>query len=194
MKIIGGQYKNRNFYVPAWIRPTQGMTRKAIFDLIGQDLTGLRFLDIFSGSGAVGLEALSRGAGHVTFVERDQKCLRVLEDNLRLLGLYRTFTETGRYAIAPMDAFAGLKHLARQKSAFDIVFLDPPYSRGLAKKSLKTLVDHDIIHSASLVIVEHSKREVLPQDLDGRFFIVRHRKYGISYLTVYQRQESGSSS
>jgi len=188
MKIIGGQYKHRNFYIPAGIRPTQGMTRKAIFDIIGQDLSGMTFLDIFAGSGAVGLEALSRDAQKATFIERDDKCLRVLEDNLKLLGLYRTFTETGSYEVVSMDAFAGLKHLARTKRSFDIVFLDPPYSRGLVKKSLKILVENDIIKSDSLIIVEHSKREVLPQDLDGRFFIVRHRKYGISYLTVYQSQ------
>jgi len=164
------------------------MTRKAMFDLVGQDLSGMTFLDIFSGSGAVGLEALSRGAEKATFIERDPKCLRVLEENLRLLGLYRTFSETGNYEIVPMDAFAGLKHLARARRGFDIIFLDPPYSRGLGKKTLKTLVECDIIHSTSLVIVEHSKRELLPQDLGGRFFIIRHRKYGISYLTVYQRQ------
>src|SRR3989338_242258 len=85
MKIIGGELKGRNFYLPVHIRPTQNIVREAIFDLIGHDLSGLTFLDLFAGSGAIGFEAISRGASRVTLVESDFKCFEVLQKNVSLL-------------------------------------------------------------------------------------------------------------
>src|SRR3989338_8645565 len=87
MKIIAGQFKGRNFFMPEGIRPTQNLTRKALFDLLGHDLTGLTFLDLFAGSGGVGLEALSRGAQKVTFVEKDENNSQLIRENLDLLGV-----------------------------------------------------------------------------------------------------------
>jgi len=133
MKIISGELKGRNFYLPAHIRPTQNIVRKAVFDLIGHDLSGLTFLDLFAGSGAIGFEAISNKAAQVTFVERDSKCFEVLQQNISHLKIIPYMNRPVPYALINNDAFASLKLLARQKRKFDIVFADPPYGRELAK-------------------------------------------------------------
>lgn len=187
MKIIGGQFKGRNFYMPAGIRPTQDIIRKAVFDILGQDITGLDFLELFSGSGAMGLEAFSRNAEKVTFVEKDQACVDVLMKNLQLLGLENYESAGSRIRLIQNDSFMSIKRLAQNKEKFDIVFADPPYDRDLAKKTLKTLEAYDILQPNALVIIQHEKREILPEQ-EGRFFLIRERKYGSSKLTVYQGQ------
>jgi 16S rRNA (guanine966-N2)-methyltransferase len=185
MRIFGGKFKGRNFYMPKDIRPTQGMTREAIFNIVGQDMTGVAFLDLFAGSGAVGLEALSRGAKHVTFVEHDSTCQRVLEENLGLFGIKQTPGEAQGCEIMGLDAFAAIKYLGRKGRKFDIVFFDPPYGLDLVKKTLKTLMAYDILHPNCFIIVEHSKHDTLPE-IEERFSLIRQRKYGKAYLAVYQ--------
>jgi 16S rRNA (guanine966-N2)-methyltransferase len=185
MKILSGKLKGKNFYMPSGIRPTQGLTRKAIFDLLGHDLSGVDFLDLFAGSGAVGLEAISHGAQFVTFVEKDAKCLETIEENLRILGLQNRLEDKIRYEILTYDAFPSLKLLDKRGKKFHAVFLDPPYGEGLAKKALKSLVAYDILHPDCYIIAEHSKREILPES-EGRFFLIKQRNYGKACLSVYK--------
>lgn len=185
MKIINGDFKGRNFYMPADIRPTSNMVRKAVFDIIGQDMTGMHFLDLFAGSGAMGLEAFSCGAQSVTMVERDMKCASVIGENVALFGLDR-MSQDGRICqLIQSDVFAAIKSFLRQNKRFNVVFLDPPYDEGLAKKTLKTLSAYDILHPNSYVIAEYGKREGLPYQ-DHDFEVMTQRKYGKSYLVIYQ--------
>ena len=189
MKIIGGELKGRNFYRPEGIRPTQSVMRKALFDILGHDLQGFLFLELFAGSGAIGLEAVSRGAREVVFVEKDPKCAQVIRENLILLGVKPNEYSTCGCEVLNSDAYAMIKLLCRQKRKFDIVFCDPPYSRGLAKKTLKTLEAYDIVQPNCTVVIQHDGKENLP-DSQGRFLILRRRKYGHSVLSVYQKMES----
>jgi 16S rRNA (guanine(966)-N(2))-methyltransferase RsmD len=188
MKIIGGQLKGRNFYMPAGIHPTQNIVRKAAFDILGQDLEGFDVLELFAGSGALGLEAFSRGAARVTFVEKDQVCVDTLMKNFELLGLGEYESAGSRIRLIQNDSFMTAKRLAQNGEKFDIIFADPPYGRDLAKKILKTLVACDILHPNALVIIQHEKREILPEE-EGRFFLVRERQYGSSKLTIYQGKQ-----
>ncbi len=185
MKIISGDKRGRNFYMPAGIRPTQNMTRKAIFDIIGHDLEGWEVLDLFAGSGAVGLESLSQGAKKVTFVEFNAKCFEVIEENIQLLGFKEAGMPSPNAEILNADAFVAVKQLARQGRKFDLVFLDPPYGLDLVKKMLKTLTAYDIFKPNSFLIIEHGKRENLPET-EGRFSLITHRNYGTSFIAVYQ--------
>ncbi|MBN1869733.1 MAG: RsmD family RNA methyltransferase, partial [Candidatus Omnitrophica bacterium] len=139
MKIIGGQYKGRNFYMPAGIRPTQNIARKALFDLLGQNLEGITLLDLFAGSGAVGIETISRRATKAVIVEKDPKCVDVISENIGLLSIGPNEPGNLPYEVIQMDAFAAIKMFAHQGRKFDVVFMDPPYGQGLAKKALKTL-------------------------------------------------------
>ncbi len=190
MRIQGGIYRGRVLSVPPGIRPTQGVTRKAVFDIIGPDLTDCRFLDLCAGSGAVGLEALSRGA-RVTFVERDERNREVLEKNLHRLGVPSGGGE-GRAEVLGLDVFAVIKRWAREGRTFDAAYGDPPYGRGLGKKLLKTLAGHDILTPNTLLIIEFGNKETLPER-EGRFFLVRRRRYGGSHLAVYQGRPMVSS-
>jgi len=185
MKIIGGKYKGRNFYMPAEIRPTQHVVRKALFDILGQDMEGIEFLELFAGSGAVGIEALSRGAANVVFVEKDSKCVEVIEGNMGVLGIGEDENGQLLYQVIQGDGMATLKFLARQKRVFDIIFIDPPYRRGLAKKALKTLEAYDIVRPNCIVAIQHEKKETLPET-QGRFLLFRQKKYGASMLSLYR--------
>ncbi len=185
MKILGGQFRGRNIFMPAAIRPTQNVTKQAIFNLLGHDWDGLEVLELFAGSGAVGIEALSRGAKHVTFVEHDPKCAEVIRKNLGLLGYDLNFGKDPACEVLHTDAFSAIKGLAGRNRKFDFIFFDPPYGLDLGKKALKTLGAYDILHANCFVVVEHSKRERV-SGLEESFKLVTQRQYGKSFLAVYQ--------
>ena len=188
MKILGGMFRGRNFFMPADIRPTQDVVRKAIFDTIGQHLEGFTFLDLFAGSGALGLEAVSRQAKRVLFVEKDPLCVRTISESL--VALDAKYQDYSAYSFFVMnaDAFAAVKDLHNRREKFDIIFADPPFDVELAKKILKLLSAYDIVHPNSLLIIQHGKREILPE-VEGRFSRVREKKYGVSYVSIYQSEE-----
>ena len=185
MKILGGYLKGKNFYMPKFTRPTQDVVRKAVFDILGQDLTGMDFIDLFSGSGAMVLEAVSRGAKRAVAVERESKCVEVIEGNLGLLGIANSGDSGPRASVIHGDAFMVLKHLHAQHKKFDILFLDPPYEEDLAKKTLNTLNTHDILAPTCWIVVQHGKREILPETF-GRFFMSRQKRYGGSVLSLFE--------
>ena len=194
MKIISGKLKGCNFFMPKDIRPSQNILRKAIFDILGRDLSGLEFLELFAGSGAVGFEALSCGAKTVTFVEEEDKCVKVIEANIQLLTQKSAGQALGRCEIINTNAFLAIKQLAQARHKFDMVFLDPPYGHELAKKTLKTLMAYDILHPNCFIMVQYHKHEILPE-LEGRFSLIRERKYGTSYLAIFEgrpAQQAGS--
>lgn len=189
MRILGGKFRGRNIYMPAAIRPTQNVTKQAIFNLLGQEFQGLEVLELFAGSGAVGIEALSRGAKAVTFVEHDPKCVEVIRKNLELLGYDLTMQREMVCEVIHTDAFAAIKGLAGRNRKFDLIFFDPPYGLDLGKKALKTLKAYDILHANCFVVVEYSKRERLP-DLEENFKLVTERQYGKSFVAVFQAAKS----
>ena len=172
--------------MPHGIRPTQDVTREALFDILGQDMEGIVLLDLFAGSGAVGLEALSRGAEEVVFVEKNPKCAEVIQENLTLLGIGGA-GGSQKCEIAQTDAYAAVKLFDRRKLKFDVVFVDPPYSRGLAKKALKTLGAYDILQPNCVMVIQHAKREILPER-QGRILLFRQKKYGNTFLSIYKEK------
>lgn len=181
MKILGGKYRGRNFYMPAGIRPTQSVLRAAIFDLLGHDLSGLSFLELFAGSGAVSLEAISRGADKVVMVEHNDLNAKTIQENCELLGI-----ELGQnFSLVHGDAFTCIKRLSEEVKRFDIVFFDPPYGRKLAKKTLKLLDRSDILHAQSLVLIQCETSEKL--EIPENFTAHTQRRYSSSYLTLLQR-------
>ena len=183
MKILGGALKGRNFFMPAEIRPTQDLLRAAIFDILGHDLSGLRFLDLFAGSGAVGLEAISRGADEVVFVEKDPRNAEIIQGNFELLkiGYPHVF-----HKVINADAFATIKNLALKEERFDIVFFDPPFEPKLAKKILKHLMAYAILHPHSYIVGQFGEDDSLPEMEQG-FEILKERTYGSSQLVILQQ-------
>ncbi len=184
MRILSGSLRGRNYYMPAQIQPTQNIMRKALFDILGHDLKGLHLLELYAGSGAVGIEAISLGAKTVTFVEKDPRCYRVIQENLDLLKIPLVRDRVAQYHLINADALPTIKRFEREGKKFDWVFFDPPYGLDLAKKTLNTLSTHDILQPVCFVIAQHDGAEKLPSE-SGRFTLLSKRAYGKSFLTIY---------
>ena len=148
MRITGGRSRGRNIYAPKSdkIRVTSDRVRESLFDIL-PSMDGSLFLDIFAGSGSVGIEALSRGSAGATFIEKETLHARVLEKNLKLCG----FEESCEVIILPAEN--GLRLLSGRRQQFDIVFADPPYERGLVDKTLDVLGKSDLVSTNSTLVM-----------------------------------------
>jgi 16S rRNA (guanine(966)-N(2))-methyltransferase RsmD len=163
MRVIAGKYRSRIIKMPKGlkIRPTKDRIREALFGIIGEHAIEARVLDVFAGSGAFGIEALSRGAKRAVFVDNDIRCIKTIRQNLKDLHIYEN-----NNLILRINAFRAFSMLEERGELFDIVFLDPPYYKDMAKKSLIKLIRHDILHPPCLIIAEHHKNDILPKELD----------------------------
>ena len=180
MRITTGKYRNRKLHMPKGIRPTQDKVRKAIFDILG-DISGLTFLELFAGSGAVGFEALSRGVAELTLVECDANSVLAIKRNIALL-------KAPACKLYYLEAEKAVKLMSLDKNIFDIVFIDPPYLKDMAKKILQTLEAYDILSPNGLIVVQHSKLEQLPQD-SLKFSLIKEAKYGDTWLSIFRKKE-----
>jgi 16S rRNA (guanine966-N2)-methyltransferase len=184
MRVIAGTFKGRRIDAPTWegLRPTSDKLRETLFNVLAARIQGARVLDGFAGTGAVGIEALSRGAAHVTFVERDPRAVALIEANLRRCGV------DDRYAII-RARFAGREQPAGAES-FDVIFMDPPYGTG----ELLSAIDaaEPLVQADTLLIVEHAKRDAAPE---SRGALVRTRLLtsGDSALAFYTRRTIGET-
>jgi 16S rRNA (guanine966-N2)-methyltransferase len=154
LRIIGGAWRGRKLRFPAsaTIRPTPDRVRETLFNWLGTATQGAQCLDLFAGSGALGLEALSRGAAHVTFVEQDAAAVRELRARLAEWQAADAHVERG-------DA---LRYLAGAARTFDIVFLDPPFASGLLTRAAALLEERRWLRDGALIYVECAAREPLP--------------------------------
>ena len=180
MRITTGKYRNRKIYFPRGIRPTQDKVRKAIFDILG-DIEGLTLLELYAGSGAVGFEALSRGVGELTMVECDRNSVLAIKKNIALL-------KASPCSLHYIEAQKAIKLLAQNKKSFDIIFFDPPYHLEMVKKILQTLEGYDILAPNGLIVVQHSKAELLPKD-SLKFSLIKEAKYGDTWLSIFRKKE-----
>ncbi|MDD5669628.1 MAG: 16S rRNA (guanine(966)-N(2))-methyltransferase RsmD [Candidatus Omnitrophica bacterium] len=178
MRIISGTHKGRILKSPKGIRPTQDNAKKALFDILG-DMNEIRFLELFAGSGSIGLEALSLGAREVVFAEKEQKCFDVIRENLELCKFSNSSIVRG-------DADLAIKRFRDKKNVFDIIFFDPPYYRELAKKTLQLLGAYDILAPNGFVIAQHFKKDLLPE-ISGFLKLFRQERYGDTVLSFYKR-------
>ncbi|MFA6142303.1 MAG: 16S rRNA (guanine(966)-N(2))-methyltransferase RsmD [Candidatus Omnitrophota bacterium] len=184
MRIIGGEYRSRVLQMPkgAEVRPTQDRVREAIFNILG-DIAGKSVLDLYAGSGAFGLEAISRGAAHATFVDNNARCLTAIEQNIETLAIPEP-----KYEIVRSNVSIVLPRFDRDGEKFDIIFMDPPYHKELAKNCLINIDYYDILSGFGLIIVEHFKKDSLEADLNTLEKITE-RKYGDTSVTMYRKIE-----
>jgi 16S rRNA (guanine966-N2)-methyltransferase len=179
MRVITGKFKGRRLQGPGelHIRPTGDRLKESLFDILGDRVCGSAFLDVFAGTGAVGIEALSRGAREVIFVETDSRCCRLIRQNLELCG-----ASGGR--IMAREAFSALRALARSDFRPDLAFLDPPYDFEPYADLLDILFSMRLAGVACLVIIEHSRRTLLPDSGTG-FARGRQVRQGDKALSFY---------
>jgi 16S rRNA (guanine966-N2)-methyltransferase len=182
MRIIAGRFRSRQLKgtPPAGIRPTSDKLRETLFNVLGPRIQDAVFLDGYAGMGAVGIEALSRGAGFVHFVDQSRKACDIIRENLSVLQV----TEGVR--ILQLDLLAALSLLERENVVFDIAFLDPPYEReDLYTKALESFGTRRLLKEGILVI-EHSKRFSLPE-IAGSLERYRSIIHGDSGLSFYRK-------
>jgi len=178
LRVSGGEARGRRLKAPKNIRPTQGMVKQAIFNMVGTRIEGARVLDLFAGSGALGIEALSRGAASVTFVDQQQRGLAILRQNLDALG----FKERAR--LIRGDVVRWLEASPDAVRAADFIFLDPPYEDLVLDRTLLVL---DREAGSTTVLAEHSRRQELPALT--RLQLDRQRRYGDTMVTVYRSSD-----
>ncbi|MFH2138965.1 MAG: 16S rRNA (guanine(966)-N(2))-methyltransferase RsmD [Candidatus Omnitrophota bacterium] len=185
MRITSGDFKGRTLKIPKSknVRPTSEKVRQAIFDVLGDFVQGKEVLDLFSGSGALGCEALSRGAKGVTFVENRRESVRIIRENLVSLKLDKKCT------ILAQDVLTVGGILAKKNKKFQVILADPPYRQDLAKKCLLEIVKYDILNAPTIIIIEHYKKDELPQQL-GDIELWQLKKYGDTFVSFYQMRQS----
>jgi 16S rRNA (guanine(966)-N(2))-methyltransferase RsmD len=182
MRIISGTSKGRRLAAPKHhhtLRPTSDRVKESIFNILGEEVGGKVVLDLFAGTGNLGVEALSRGAERAVFVEKGRRALQLIHKNLLHCGM------EGRSEILSKDANRAIGILNQKGETFDLILMDPPYEKGLIRKTLMKLQSLRIYHEDSILVIEHDRREPLPEVVDG-WDLIRQRRIGdtvISFLT-----------
>jgi 16S rRNA (guanine966-N2)-methyltransferase len=181
MRITGGQIRGRRLASPKGkdIRPTADKVREAIFSLIGQDLTDYEVLDLFAGTGSLGIEALSRGASRALFIDLNHQALELINKNLALCG-YESLGMVLRW-----DLRRGLPWKKRiMGDQFNLVFMDPPYGQALISSMLKELIKRNMITSPSLVVIESAISDPLPTKME-ELHLRDTKHYGETKIDIY---------
>jgi len=181
MRIISGTSRGRRLVAPKnqSLRPTSDRVKESIFNILGEGVEGKMVLDLFAGTGNLGIEALSRGAKRTLFVEKERQALLIIQRNLLQCGVER------RSEIIPKDVNIAIGILRERGESFDVILMDPPYQKGLIQKTLTKLSSYRIFHEDSILVIEHDRREPLPETVEG-WDLIRQRKIGdtlISFLT-----------
>jgi len=181
MKVRGGKYSGARLKMAAGrkIRPATSRVKTAIFDILPMDLEGAMVLDLFAGSGSLGIEALSRGAKGAVFVDRSRKAGELIRDNLSRLGCL----ERGELMVK--KAGAAINSLALQDAKFQLVFIDPPFDEGLAARTLDQLAASGILADGAITVVRVSRREEVAEKYDG-LGLKDRRRYGESVVLFYR--------
>lgn len=182
MRITGGQARGRLLASPRGqkIRPTADHIREAIFNIIGQDLSGLKVLDLFAGTGSFGLEALSRGALSVLFIDNSRESTTLTRKNLMICG----YVDAGIVLRRELKKGLPADH-PHLKKGVDLVFIDPPYEKGSVPPLLRQLSTGDLLSRGSRVITESRKTEKLPAAV-GNLRMTDTRSYGDTRISVYE--------
>ena len=187
-RIIAGRGRGRRLKSPHGLatRPTGGRVRQTLFDILAPEVPGCRFLDAFAGSGAVGLEALSRGAARVVLVDTSRTAIEAIRENARALA-----AEGGDLDIFHQDARTALTALARKGRRFDIVYLDPPYASELYEPTLEVLGSGPLLAEGGVVVAEHFHKRALPATI-GDMEQARQVRVGDHCLSFYRSREKRS--
>lgn len=180
MRIIAGSAKGRKLISPKGdnVRPTLDSVRESLFNILAPNLEGARLLDIFAGTGALGIEGLSRGAAHCAFVDSSSQSLGIIRQNLTATG----FTEKAK--LLRLNAPSKLGEVARPGGPFDIIFADPPYTFDKYEKLMAAITDFDLLNEGGIVVIEHAIRG--PKiEAPPSLTLSRTEKYGETALSFF---------
>lgn len=185
MRVITGKYRGRKLNTPQDydIRPTSDKAKEALFSILANQLYDSRVLDLFAGTGSLGIEALSRGASYCLFADASGKSLKLVKENLEHCKVEE------KTRVAAGDYKKILKNLADRiedglEKPFDIILLDPPYNKGLLPEAFELIKQGNILASDGVIVAEHRKEEILPEEISG-FHRIKERRYGVVALSIY---------
>lgn len=183
MRIIGGLARGRRLLAPRGrrTRPTSDYLREVLFDLLAQQIEGRTFLDLYAGTGAVGIEALSRGAARAVFVERDRVALTMLHRNLDMSGL------RDRAEVVQMEVLRYLRRAVCGSQHFDLIFLDPPYLHTDVGDAIGLIASTEFLAPTGMAILERSAKAV-PVSAPAGLALIREVRHGAAVLQLYRRE------
>ena len=181
MRVISGKLKGRVLkgYNIEGTRPTMDRVKESLFASIQDYISEAVVLDLFAGSGNLGIEAISNGADRCYFVDYNRECIKVIKDNIR------TFNIESDCIILEKDYQDALKYLSSNNTKFDIIFIDPPYKYNIKNELLNNIIDKNILNDNGIVVFEYSTDEVLENE--SNFKLIKNKKYGDKYISVYQK-------
>ncbi|MBI5598755.1 MAG: 16S rRNA (guanine(966)-N(2))-methyltransferase RsmD [Deltaproteobacteria bacterium] len=174
MRVVGGKSKGRRLasFRCGRIRPTSDMVREAVFNVLGQDMTSKGILDLFAGTGAMGIEALSRGAGRAVFVDNDAAAISVIKKNISLCGF------DGNSTVLKNDAKGALRHLEKTGERFDVIFMDAPYpDPSLTGTAIDAIITAGLLNPDGAIVCEVSKRHPI-EPLPAGVTVEKEKRYG----------------
>lgn len=177
MRVISGTAKGHKLYTSEGLhtRPTTDKIKESLFNIIAYDLPECKFLDLFSGSGSIGIEALSRGAQKAVFVDESDICKQIIEKNLNFTKLYE------KAIILKRDILLAISYLHCTNEKFDIIFMDPPYDKGLIEPTLISIVNANLLKEDGYIIIEHSFKVSIPP-IKG-LKVMREKDYKTTSMT-----------
>lgn len=180
MRIISGKYKGRHLasFKADHIRPTMDRIKETIFNKWMGLVDGATALDLFAGTGNLGIEALSRGAVHVTFVEKNLKSIQLINENLHLLKI-----EQNEYAVIKKDVFLYLKN---ENQKFDLIFIDPPFTEKIAHDAMTAVSESQLFNEETRIVIESLKQERI-DDIYGDLKCYDRQDYGDKFLSFFSK-------
>lgn len=180
MRVISGKFKGKNlsFVSNEELRPTANMVRQALFTKLQFEISGKRFLDLFAGSGAIGIEALSRGALRVVFVDKSPLAINIIKQNIS-----NTITGNRQFEVVHADFKRALETFFEK---FDFIFLDPPYKSNFYLEAANLILKNNLLSNGGMLICEHEAKS--PFEISG-FKVISRKKYGTKMLSYFMKEE-----
>ncbi|WP_028273773.1 16S rRNA (guanine(966)-N(2))-methyltransferase RsmD [Atopococcus tabaci] len=183
MRVIAGDFKGRRLKaVPGQnTRPTTDKVKESIFNIIGPYFDGGHCLDLYAGSGALSIEAVSRGIEHAVLVDKQYKAVKTIHENVELTRA------PDRFQVEKKSASQALSMLENSGQAFDLVFLDPPYANQQIEKDIQWMEEHQLLNDGAVVVCETAEETVLPSSIKG-LVKIKENQYGTIRITVYEKE------
>ncbi|NPV52127.1 MAG: 16S rRNA (guanine(966)-N(2))-methyltransferase RsmD [Firmicutes bacterium] len=186
MRVISGIARGRRLKSLRGLatRPTADRVKESLFDILGFRVIDASILDLYAGTGGVGIEALSRGSRHAVFIDDNPQAIAVIRDNLELVGF------EDRAEVYRNDAFKALEILSRRGCRFDIIFIDPPYAMRVGGEVIGAVGRLGLMEVCGTAVLEHSRYEEVPIEISG-LKIIRAERFGDTMLSFYKREDAG---
>ncbi|MBZ5959846.1 16S rRNA (guanine(966)-N(2))-methyltransferase RsmD [Leuconostoc gasicomitatum] len=181
MRVVAGRFRGTRLeaVVGDKTRPTTDKVKEAMFSMLMPYLDGEEVLDLYAGTGGLGIEAVSRGIGHATLVDRQVQAIQVIQNNIEKTHDKEAFT------VLKMPSQQALQKFSEEKTQFDLIFLDPPYAKETLDADMHYMVDHHLLSDGAIILAESNNVANLPVENDT-FEIIRQKQYGITVVTIYQ--------